>query len=164
MTCGPASGAAAAALCVVLGLGLCRWLFPGPRPPRPRCGRLWKPPQPALVALLNAAGRALEGCGVRKTFTAGSLLRDARNREGGLADFGDRFWLERLEVLVEDTHASNDFAPLGRLFRWNAIVRNLGSVLRLNDLFKKHPGIADVQLGRLVVIAGLPRTGTTALH
>ncbi|MCY3796108.1 MAG: sulfotransferase, partial [Gammaproteobacteria bacterium] len=40
----------------------------------------------------------------------------------------------------------------------------LANRLRAQQMLKRHPEIHDLDLGKVVLIAGLQRTGTTALH
>ena len=44
------------------------------------------------------------------------------------------------------------------------LVQLLVNRLRLTDLFRRHPEIGEIPITAPIVIAGLPRTGTTHLH
>ncbi|MFG1931088.1 sulfotransferase family protein [Mycobacterium sp. NPDC048908] len=82
----------------------------------------------------------------------------------GLDDFGPDDYRERLDVYlaalhdIEDMHGPGIVNFFGQLTQW------LKNRLLLTDLLKRHPEIHDIQLQPPVVIAGLPRTGTTHLH
>jgi hypothetical protein len=54
--------------------------------------------------------------------------------------------------------------PFGRMIQRGRIVAALVARLRAEQLFKDHPEILGRDLGPIVVIAGLQRTGTTMLH
>ena len=82
----------------------------------------------------------------------------------GLDDFGPDDYRERLEVYlaalreVDGMHAPGIVNFHAQLLQW------LKNRLLLTDLLARHPEIADIELAPPVVIAGLPRTGTTHLH
>jgi hypothetical protein len=82
----------------------------------------------------------------------------------GLDDFGPDDYRERLDVYlaalhdIDDMHAPGIVNFFGQLSQW------LKNRLLLTDLLKRHPEINDIDLLPPVVIAGLPRTGTTHLH
>jgi len=82
----------------------------------------------------------------------------------GLADFGPDDYRERLEVYltalreIDGLHGPGIVNFHAQLLQW------LKNRLLLNDLLARHPEIHDIELLPPVVIAGLPRTGTTHLH
>ncbi len=84
--------------------------------------------------------------------------------ESGLDDFGPRDYVERLEVLLEALRAIPGLNGPGRVNFHAQVVQMLRNRLQLTDLLRRHPEIADIELVPPVVIAGLPRTGTTHLH
>ena len=82
----------------------------------------------------------------------------------GLDDFGPDDYRERLDVYlaalhdIDGMHAPGIVNFFGQLSQW------LKNRLLLTDLLTRHPEIHDIELLPPVVIAGLPRTGTTHLH
>ena len=82
----------------------------------------------------------------------------------GLDDFGPDDYRERLGVYlaalhdIDGMHAPGIVNFFGQLSQW------LKNRLLLTDLLTRHPEIHNVELLPPVVIAGLPRTGTTHLH
>jgi hypothetical protein len=82
----------------------------------------------------------------------------------GLDDFGPDDYRERLDVYlaalheVDGMHAPGQVNFFGQLSQW------LKNRLLLTDLLRRHPEIHDIDLLPPVVIAGLPRSGTTHLH
>jgi len=82
----------------------------------------------------------------------------------GLDDFGPDDYRERLDVYlaalhdIDGMHAPGVVNFFGQLSQW------LKNRLLLADLLTRHPEIHDIDLLPPVVIAGLPRTGTTHLH
>jgi hypothetical protein len=55
-------------------------------------------------------------------------------------------------------------SPAGTVATHTQLVRFLVNRLRLVDLLQRHPEIHDVPVPAPIVVAGLPRTGTTHLH
>ena len=84
--------------------------------------------------------------------------------ETGLSDFGPRDYEERLEVLVGALRAVENLTPIGRLGYHAQILQLLKNRLLLFDLLQRHPEVRDTPLAPPIIIAGLPRSGTTHLH
>jgi len=81
-----------------------------------------------------------------------------------LSDFGPEGWRQGLEVWLEGIQNDKELSPVGKLTAHGTSVSFLKNRLLLEDLIKANPEILDVQLEAPVVIAGLPRSGTTHLH
>ncbi len=82
----------------------------------------------------------------------------------GLSDFGSRDYESRLAVLLGAMNQIDGLSPAGLLNLHTQLLQLLKNRLQLVDLLGRHPEIADLELVPPVVIAGLPRTGTTHLH
>lgn len=95
--------------------------------------------------------------------TVEAVLEAAR-RETGLSDFGAADFLERLRVQVDALAADPGLHPAGRAGCFAAMVVFARNRLQLEDLVRRHPQILALELEPLVLIAGLPRSGTTFLH
>lgn len=93
----------------------------------------------------------------------GALL-DVARREAGLDDFGDRDFEEPLGVLVAALADTACVSRVGRVMLHTQLVQLLKNRLLLTDLLARHPEIREVEVTAPIVIAGLPRTGTTHLH
>lgn len=85
-------------------------------------------------------------------------------RKTGLSDFGDDGHLKALEILVESINNEAELTAMGRLIQKSKLGGALVQRLRIEDLFKRHPEIDDIDLGTVIAITGLQRTGTTLLH
>jgi hypothetical protein len=92
------------------------------------------------------------------------FLMDAARAQTSLDDFGDSWFREPLGVLCTALRTEADLSPSGVVAFALQIIQGLVTRLRLTDLLARHPEIHDVPLERPIVIAGLPRTGTTHLH
>jgi hypothetical protein len=84
--------------------------------------------------------------------------------ETGLNDFGDDDYRDRLDVYLGALHDISGMHAPGIVNHHAQLLQWLKNRLLLTDLLARHPEIHDIELAPPVVIAGLPRTGTTHLH
>ncbi len=122
-----------------------------------------RPYRPRSVALLNRAGRLARRFGLGGALNVDRMIAAAR-RKTGLSDFGDEWFLAPLRVLVDSINREARLTPMGALIQRSRLVSALAIRLRAERLLREHPEIRDLDLGRVIVIAGLQRTGTTLLH
>ncbi len=90
-------------------------------------------------------------------------LLEAASTQTGLHDFGDDSFREGLEVLVRSATAEARLNAAGEGFLYPRIVGHLSQRLQIEDWYRRHPEIAEVELGQALIGVGLPRTGSTAL-
>ncbi len=121
------------------------------------------PYRPLGVRAFNWLGEAGTNFGLSDRLDV-NALRDAARRKTGLSDFGDDGHAEALEVLVTSINAEARLTPAGRLIQKSRLTGALVQRLRIEDLLQRHPEIVDIDLGRIIVISGLQRTGTTLLQ
>lgn len=94
---------------------------------------------------------------------AEQLVTEAIER-AGLDDFGGETFHEPLALLESCLNSQAGLNGAG-MFRAEMAIRNaLVTRLQVEDYIKKHPDLLQQPVERPVFIAGLPRTGTTALH
>lgn len=91
-----------------------------------------------------------------------AVLAAARHYTG-LSDFGADDFRERLGIWLQSFDEDKDLGPLGRAGLFGDAVRYACARLRFEDLVKRYPEIRTVAIDRPVIIAGLPRSGTTHL-
>lgn len=82
----------------------------------------------------------------------------------GLHDFGPEDYRERLDVYLAALRGIDGLHPAGAVNFYAQLLQLLKNRLLFTDLLSTHPGIDDIELVPPIVIAGLPRTGTTHLH
>lgn len=82
----------------------------------------------------------------------------------GLDDFGGGDYRERLDVYLTDLRDIDGLHAAGAVNFFAQVVQLLKNRLLFTDLLTRHPEIDDIELQPPIVIAGLPRTGTTHLH
>ncbi len=116
------------------------------------------PRRPLPVRLFNRVARARS-----RPLDAEHLLDRAR-RATGLADLGDEWILDPLRVLIASINDEANLHPLGTVIQARRIEGLLAAHLRTRAMLAAHPQIRDEKIERVIVIAGLQRTGTTTLH
>jgi len=94
--------------------------------------------------------------------TEASILDSAR-RATGLSYFGSEDFLERLHIWLQSGLEDQGLNALGRQVLHTYCVRYASNRLRIEDLYRRHPEIDEVEIIRPIFIAGLPRSGTTSL-
>jgi len=105
--------------------------------------------------------QALEQAGAHPVRLTAQAVLDAAKASTGLSNFGDMSFLPRLELWMSAADSDKGLSPVGRAGVFGLALRFACARLDLEDLIKRHPEIEDVALGSPVVIAGLPRSGTT---
>ncbi|WP_102419085.1 sulfotransferase [Mycobacterium sp. 4858] len=91
-------------------------------------------------------------------------LRARAAADTGLDDFGPSDYRERLEAYLAALRDIEGVHGAGVVNFYGQLLQLLKNRLLLTDLLRRHPEIDDIELQPPVVIAGLPRTGTTHLH
>jgi LPS sulfotransferase NodH len=117
----------------------------------------------SFVALKTAL-HASEAIGLRpRALKAGTLLQKARTQTS-LTDFGDMYFLDSLERLVQSANAEARLNPYGRLMLEKLILQYLANRLMLQKARSEQPGVFGADIIPPVIVTGQPRTGTTNLH
>ena len=88
---------------------------------------------------------------------------DAARKRTGLADFGPEDFRTRLGLLIDEWGTDAGILPLQRMTLNNYLVRYASNRLLLQDLWNRHPEIPDTETRQPIIVAGLPRSGTTHL-
>jgi hypothetical protein len=81
----------------------------------------------------------------------------------GLEDFGDDSFREGLELLLGSLRDEARLNARGEGFIYARIVNALSQRLQVENWYRRHPEIDDVELLPPLIGLGLPRTGSTAL-
>ena len=121
------------------------------------------PYRPLPVKAFNVIGRFGKTLGLSNTLKVETFI-DAATRKTGLADFGDDGHVQALEVLVKSINDEAELTATGRLIQKSRLAGALVHRLRIQELLKKYPEIHDIDLGSIILITGLQRSGTTLLH
>jgi len=91
-------------------------------------------------------------------------LHEQAARAAGYDDFGDGSYLEGLHVVLDAYDREARFHPAGREAARANLARLLETRLRSQRLLREHAGRLATDIRRPLVILGLVRTGSTALH
>jgi len=94
--------------------------------------------------------------------TRESILAEA-SATVGMDDFGPDDFLPRLDLLLDEWNSDQGLTNLARMSLRNKLVQHLTSRLLIQDQWNRHPEILDVPVERPIIVAGLPRSGTTHL-
>lgn len=95
-------------------------------------------------------------------FSEEHILSRARARTG-LSDFGPEDFRARLRLLAEEWAGDEGLTTLGRLGLQQNLIRYATNRLLIQDELNRHPEIRKLPVERPIIVAGLPRTGTTHL-
>ncbi len=96
--------------------------------------------------------------------TALDRLHELVAAEVGSNDFGAPDYLSGLRVLLQSMDYDPRFTERGREYAWNTVVGVLRGRAQAIKSMQDNPGFARHAITAPVVITGIPRTGTTALH
>jgi len=100
-----------------------------------------------------------------KSFAASNdALHEEARQETGLDDFGDPSYGKGLEVLLASLDEDSDLSPLGREIYRGQLTTILATRLRTVKRLKDRAEVLETEIRRPIVITGLVRTGSTALH
>jgi len=116
--------------------------------------------QPRLTPM--QAGALAHGESAPASMTVDQVLEAARAATG-LSGFGAPDFKERLGLWLQSIAEDTALTGLGRGGLFQDCVRLASNRLKVEDLLKRHPEILDIQIDRPIIIAGLPRSGTTHL-
>lgn len=105
--------------------------------------------------------QALEQASAYPVELSARAVLEAAKASTGLSDFGDMSFLPRLELWMSAADSDKQLSAVGRAGVFGLALRFACARLDLEDLISRHPEIEDVELDSPIVIAGLPRSGTT---
>lgn len=101
--------------------------------------------------------------GVEDQLNAGKLVASAKHKTG-LSDLGEEWFMDGLRKLIESINSEARLTTTGRLIQRVKLSKTLVNRLYVEEFVKRHPEVMEVDLGKLVFIVGMQRTGTTTLH
>jgi hypothetical protein len=96
--------------------------------------------------------------------TAAPWFHETAHALTGLDDFGPEDYREGLDVLLRAMDSDVNFTPMGREFGAGTIIGTLCARLHAQAGWKRQPECLQQAIRRPLIITGIPRTGTTALH
>lgn len=93
-----------------------------------------------------------------------SLIHEQAIRLTGLDDFGPADYLPGLRVLLRSVDSDLRPTPVGRDLVWATLLNALAARAYVIKGWKEYPRALEESIAKPLVITGMPRTGTTALH
>ncbi|MBW2713905.1 MAG: sulfotransferase, partial [Deltaproteobacteria bacterium] len=119
--------------------------------------------RPLPLRGLNAIGYGLEKLGIQyPNLEEERFIREAQ-RVTGLDDFGSETFREGMQQLLRALEKDGKLNLVGRFMTQETLGGYLENRLRMHDERKRRPEIANSEVRSPLIIAGLPRTGTTIL-
>ena len=91
------------------------------------------------------------------------LLAGAKEATG-FSDFGGDGYLEGREILVDSANREAALNDAGRAMFAGQAVMMLSKRLEIESWYARHPEIDEQEIVAPLMVLGLPRTGSTALH
>ena len=95
---------------------------------------------------------------------AEDALHEAAVKAAGYDDFGDDSYLEGLRMVLQAYDDAPKLTKLGCKLTMGQLTRCLINRLQTQQGLAADPGVLDHEIRRPIVILGLVRTGSTALH
>ena len=115
------------------------------------------------MKLLNRFGELGRRMGFGESIDTSRLLDRAR-RETGLQDFDGDYALDALNELVDSINKEAQLTPLGQVIQHRRLLSALIARMRIQDFIRSDRKVLDRPLNKVILIAGLQRTGTTLLQ
>jgi len=94
--------------------------------------------------------------------TSKAVIAAARE-ESDVPLYEDEWWYGRLEDYIQAVLADSGYTRMGQFGTFQSLKRYLIQRSRLEALYLEHPEIEEIEIDRPLIIAGLPRSGTSHL-
>ena len=112
----------------------------------------------------NVLGKIFSSMGLKiGKADADFILRKAMKRSGVNTIFDDSF-IDPLNLLIKNVNEQTNFKLSGQLLFRGFLIHRVSNRLQIDAALDANPEILKQPVERPIVIAALPRTGTTLLH
>ncbi len=119
------------------------------------------PPRPEWLLRFNAEAQYMD-LRTLVPLEAEELIATAQ-RAAGFSNFGSDQWREPFGILLKALEEEAELNFFGRLMTRNEILNWLQALLGVQAAFDRHPEIADEVIDRPLIMAALPRSGSSIL-
>lgn len=119
---------------------------------------------PLRYRILDSLGSGAEGLGMPLTRMDAERLHQLAERETGLSDFGDLYYREALDVVLQSIEKDADLHFFGRFGTRMVFLTHLVQRLLFVEAQKRKPDIFNSEMNPPFFIVGIPRAGTTFLQ
>jgi hypothetical protein len=116
---------------------------------------------PILSELQKAA---LAGAAANPVVISEQAVLDAACARTGLSNFGNDDFRARLRLWAGAANACTELTELARHGLFADMLRFAENRLLVEDILTRHPEILNIVIDRPLIVAGLPRSGTTYLQ
>jgi len=113
--------------------------------------------------LTDIQRQALEAAAAHPVIFTEAAILDAARAQTALTDFGPDDFRERLSVWLQAIDEDENASALTRTAVFDMTVRYAATRLRIGDFVRRHPQVSEIKIERPIIVAGLPRSGTTHL-
>jgi hypothetical protein len=93
-----------------------------------------------------------------------STIIEGAKSATGLSNFGPDGWQEGLEILTDSANREANLNEMGTASYIGQCTMFLMRRLEIEDWYARHPEIDEQEIVAPLMVLGLPRTGSTALH
>ena len=121
-------------------------------------------PMPRTYRILDFLGSRMEKWGIPLTRMDAETLHKLAERETGLSDFGDPYYREGLDVLLQSIEKDANLHFFGRFGTRMVILTYMSQRLLFVAAQKRIPDAFCSEINAPFIIVGVPRSGTTILH
>ncbi len=118
-----------------------------------------RPHRSRLVKVVNWMGRRRPP----RRLSAEEIVATASRRQG-ISGWDDHSFLEPLEILLNSYEEETGLTPAGILMIRGYLIRLATDQISQQDWIRRHPEILQEEVGRPLVVLGMPRTGTSFLY
>lgn len=118
--------------------------------------------QPILTDIQKQVLAGAEAGADQIVFDPAVILANAQGQTG-LADFGPADFRQRLAVWCQAVDEDANASAVARANLFQMMIRLAATRLRIEDIVQRHPAILEIAIERPIIVAGLPRSGTTHL-
>lgn len=122
-----------------------------------------QPYRPLSIRTINGVGAFFNKLGIRPKLDAEDILSRVE-KATGLPRPPKGWDAGGLEVLVNALNTEAQLNTIGRLGARGMLTGIIGNYVKLTDWFAKHPDEEQQVIAKPLMIVGLPRTGTSAMH
>lgn len=119
---------------------------------------------PFAVRLMLGADSALKRAGLPREYIDFDRFKTRAERKTGQRVYSDSAFLADLETLVGYVNRYPQTTAISTIAFRGDLMRRLINNLKLQAAKKRHPDLTAQPLERPILIAGLPRTGTTLMQ
>jgi len=119
---------------------------------------------PEVLEMMAMAAPFADELELRVDAICDQAMAEASTEARPLTDFGGTAFRDPMAALLTAYTTDTELSPMGHIMIHAMFTQLARNRLLVTDLLERHPEIHDIEIVAPIIIAGLPRTGTTHLH